>query len=249
MNTPTNLMNIMKSHRLAAIATSLLLTACAVSPKADPKIGVDISGVNYSDQPITYVLSDPNDAGSIGAEPLDPFAGGGAMCCFRLPETWQPGIKVRIQILDTHRSPVKNEIVELPPYVDGKPGRLWAVHYQDGSVDVLSSEYGPPHAKWPGRVKGWPVPTVEYRRKLWERDLKYMQSDINATTTLIERLEKNPEESLRESWAFDKRYRAKDIERFSGPNDPEYIKYLRQRYEDTLSDRKQRLDYWMKKKP
>jgi hypothetical protein len=233
----------------ALIATSALLVACSTSPKSDSKIGVDISGVNYSDQPITYIVSDPNDKASVGAEPLDPFAGGGSMCCFRLPATWQPGIKVRVEILDTNRKPFKEEIVDLPPYVDGKPGRLWAVLYQDGSVEVLSSEYGPPHAKWPGKVKGWPVPTVEYRRKLWERDLKYMQSDINATTTLIERLEKNPEESLQKSWAFDKQYRAKDIERFSGPNDPEYIKYLRQRYEETLSSRKQRLDYWMKKKP
>ena len=233
----------------ALIASGVLLAACSTSPRSDSKIGVDISGVNYSDQPITYIVSDPNDKASIGGEPLDPFAGGGSMCCFRLPATWQPGIKVRVEILDTNRNPFKEEILDLPPYVDGKPGRLWAVLYQDGSIEVLSSEYGPSHAKWPGKVKGWPVPTVEYRRKLWERDLKYMQSDINATTTLIERLEKNPEESLRKNWAFDKQYRAKDIEKFFGPNDPEYMKYLRQRYAETLSSRKQRLEYWMKKKP
>lgn len=237
-------------HRLTLlIATGVLLAACSTAPRSDSKTGVDISGVNYSDQPITYIVSDPNDTASIGAEPLDPFAAGGSLCCFRLPATWRPGIKVRVEILDTNRNPFKEEIVDLPPYVDGKPGRLWAVLYQDGSIEVLSSEYDPPHAKWPGKVKGWPVPTVEYRRKLWERDLKYMRSDINATTTLIERLEKNPEASLRESWAFDKQHRAKDIERFSGPKDPEYIKYLRQRYEETLSSRKQRLDYWMKRKP
>lgn len=237
-------------YRLSTmLAAATLLAACSISPNSDSKIGVDISGVNYSDMPITYIVSDPNDKASVGAEPLDPFAAGGSMCCFRLPATWQPGIKVKVEILDTNRNPFKEEIVDLPPYVDGKPGRIWAVLYQDGSVEVLSSEYGPPNTKWPGKVKGWPVPTVEYRRMLWERDLRYMQSDINATTTLIEQLEKNPEASLQESWVFDKQYRAKDIEKFSGPNDLEYRTYLRQRYQESLARRKQRLENWMKRKP
>jgi len=237
------------SRFVTAIASSLLLAACAISSKADSRIGVDISGVNYSDQPITYILSDPNDAGSSGAEPLDPFAAGGAMCCFRLPGTWQPGIKVRIEILDTNRNPVKDEIVDLPPYVDGKPGRLWAVHYQDGSVDVLSSEYGPPHAKWPGKVKGWPVPTVEYRRKLWERDLELKRLDVRDAQQLLAQLKKDPEKSLNESWEFDKKHRSQQIKSFRGPDDPAYKEFLVNWYESSLKAAQQDVDDWMKRKP
>lgn len=169
----------------ATLAICLLTAACSIAPKSASKTGVDISGVNYSDMPITYIVSDPNDTASIGAEPLDPFAAGGSMCCFRLPAAWQPGIKVKIKILDTNRNPYKEEIVDLPPYVDGKPGRIWAVLYQDGSVEVLSSEYGPPHAKWPGKVKGWPVPTVEYRRKLWEREINATRHSIEVSKRLL----------------------------------------------------------------
>ena len=167
------------------IVSGVLLAACSISPRSDSKIGVDISGVNYSDQPITYIVSDPNDTASIGAEPINPFAAGGSMCCFRLPATWQPGIKVQVKILDTNRNPYKEAVIDLPPYVDGKPGRIWAVLYQDGSVELLSSEYGPSHEKWPGKVKGWPEPTVEYRRKLWEREIAAARHSITISKKLL----------------------------------------------------------------
>lgn len=183
----------MKPYYLLPTAFSLLLTACGTLVQADSKVGVEISGVNYSDQPITYVVSDPNAPGNVGGEPVDPFAAGGLMCCFRLPEKWQPGIKVRVQIFDTNRNPVKDETVNLPPYVDGKPGRIWAVHYQDGVVDVLSSDYGPQHAKWPGKLKGWPVPTVEYRRKLIEREIEATKHSIAVSRRLLADPKTSPE--------------------------------------------------------
>ena len=223
--------------------------ACSAPLKTDSKVGVEISGVNYSDQPITYALSDPKDAGSVGGEPLDPFAGGGIMCCFRLPKKWEPGIKVRVQIFDTHRDPVKDEIIDLPPYVDGKPGRIWAVHYQDGTVDVLSSDFGPPHAKWPGKVKGWPVPTLSYRRSLWERDLDFAKSDVSNAQQLLKELREKPEKSLKESWELDRQYSWKEIVNFSGPNDPAYKEYVQESYKGYLRRSQERVDSLLKRKP
>ena len=227
----------------------LLLVACSTTPGASSNIGVGIGGVNYSDKPITYALSDPDNPASVGGEPVNAFAAGGLVCCFSLPKTWRPGIKVRVQIFDTHRKEVKEEVVDLPPYIDGRPGQLWAVHYQDGSVEVLSSEYGPPNAKWPGRIKGWPSPTVEYRRKRWERDLEFLKQDVSDTQTLLRELRDSPEKSLKERWEFDKEREKHDIARFSGPNDPAYKEYLVKQYEETLQSRKQRLDEWMKRRP
>lgn len=237
-------------YRLSiTLAAAMLLAACSISPKSDSKIGVDISGVNYSDMPITYIVSDPNDKASVGAEPLDPFAAGGSMCCFRLPATWQPGIKVRVEILDTNRNPFKEEILDLPPYADGKPGRIWAVLYQDGSVEVLSSEYGPPNAKWPGKVKGWPVPTLEYRRQLWEQDLERKKHSVHAAESLIKELKDDPQESLRRRWQHDKQYAWKSIEQFSGPDDPEYKIFIMKRNDEFLRRAQQRLEDWIKRKP
>ena len=239
----------MKSNYALHVVMCLLLAACSSLRSEDTTLGTSISGVNYSDQPITYVLSDPDNPASVGGEPVDPFGAGGLVCCFRLPETWRPGIKVRVQIFDTNRKDLKDDIVELPPYVDGKPGQLWAVYHQDGSTEVFSSQYGPPHAMWPARVKGWPVPNVEYRRKLWERDLNLKMGGVRAATGLLKELETSPEESLNKSWAFDKRYREKDIERYSGPRDPAYKDYLQKRYEQFLESSRRDVDDWMKRKP
>lgn len=239
----------MKLQNAFLVAISLLLTACSTPMARDSKIGVEISGVNYSDQAITYAISDPNDSGSVGAEPLDPFAGGGIMCCFSLPEKWQPGIKVRVQIFDTHRDPVKDVIVDLPPYVEGKPSRIWAVHYQDGSVDVLSSNFGPPHAKWPGKVKGWPVPSVEYRRKQWELYFKDANDSLEAAQRLLKELNENPEEQLLKSWALQQRYRSKEVSAFAGPNDPAYKEFLLKDYERFLRNSQRNIDDLLMRKP
>ena len=242
-------MKTSKPTLISAVTAILLVAACAVPRPSDSKVGVDVSGVNYTDQPITYIVTDPTDPSSGGAEPVDPFGAGGAMCCFRLPKTWQAGIKVRVEILDTNRQPVKEELLELPPYVDGKPGRIWAVYYPDGSVGVLSSEYGPPHEKWPGKVKGWPVPTVEYRRKLWEQQLELRKDSLHVAQQLIKELKERPDVSLRESWDFKKQYSWKEIERFSGPDDPAFKSFLQESYARSLSRAQQRIDEWITKKP
>jgi hypothetical protein len=242
-------MNTMKSNYTLPILMVLLLAACSSLRGEDTRLGVGISGVNYSDQPITYALSDPNNPASVGGEPVDPFAAGGQMCCYSLPKSWHPGIKVRVQIFDTNRKKVKDDIVDLPPYVDGKPGQMWAVYHQDGSAEVLSSDYGPPHAKWPARVKGWPVQTVEYRRKLWERDLELKKSEVRNAQELLQELEATTEKRLNESWKFDSRYSAKEIERFSGPGDPKYKEHLLHRYQQYLERSQRHLDDWMKRKP
>jgi hypothetical protein len=240
---------IMKSNYTLPIMMSLLLAACGSLQGRDAKLGVGIGGVNYSDQPITYALSDPNNPASLGGEPVDPFAAGGLMCCFSLPETWQPGIKVRVQIFDTNRKEVKDDIVDLPPYVDGKPGQLWAVYHQDGSTEVFSSEYGPPHAKWPAKVKGWPVPTVEYRRKLWERDLELIKDDVENAMQLLNLLKDNPEEYLKRSWDDDKKSQPEKIRHFSGPKDPAYKAYVLKDHEQYLGRTQKRLEDWLRRKP
>lgn len=242
-------LNTMKVHYTPLIMMSLLLAACASQRVPDTRIGVGIGGVNYSEQPITYALSDPNNSASVGGEPVDPFAAGGLVCCYSLPNTWHPGIKVRVQIFDTNRKKVKDDIVDLPTYVDGKPGQMWAVYHQDGSTEVFSSDYGPPHVKWPAKVKGWPVPTVEYRRRLWEVHLNDKESAVRAAEGLIRLLAENPEKNLKKRWEHDERYSREKIEGFSGPEDPQYRASIMKRNDAFLKSAQERLDDWKKRKP
>lgn len=239
----------MRTHYTLPILMGLLLTACTSLSGADSRTGVGISGVNYSDQPITYVLSDPENPASVGGEPVDPYAAGGEVCCFSLPKTWRPGIKVRVQIFDTNRDPVKDDIVDLPPYVDGKPGQMWAVYHKDGSVEVVSSNVGPRHEKWPAKVKGWPVPSVEYRRKLWELHLNDKKSAVRAAEGLIRQLAEDPERNLKRRWEHDERYSRDKIETFSGPEDPRYKASIMKRNDEFLKSAQERLADWMTRKP
>lgn len=239
----------MKSNIALPILMSLLLAACGSLRGEGATRGVGIGGVNYSDQPITYALSDPGNPASVGGEPVDPFAAGGLVCCFSLPKTWRQGIKVRVQIFDTNRKPVKDDIVDLPPYVDGKPGQMWAVYYQDGSAEVYSSDYGPPHAKWPAKVKGWPVPSLEYRRQLWEVHLNLKMDDVRAAQQLLKDLEEKPDKELKESWEHSQRYRKNELDQFTGPNDPAFKVYLQKRFERFLEGSQKDVEDWMKRKP
>jgi hypothetical protein len=239
----------MKLHKLFPIAFSLLLTACSIPLARDSKVGVEISGINYSDQAIFYAISDPNDSQSSGGELLNPFSGGGSMCCFRLPEEWHPGIKVRVEIIDAQHDPVKDTIVDLPPYVDGKPGRMWLVHYQDGEVDVFSSDYGPAHAEWPGKVTGWPVPTLEYRRMLWKDYLIDSRMSLEAAQRLLKELKEKPDEHLARSWEMDKERGWNESWPFTGPNDPKYKESLLKYYERGLRNAQEEINNLMTKKP
>ena len=228
--------------------TVACLGACSLPRQTDGKIGVDTGGVNYSDQAMTYALSDPNDPNNHSAEPVDPYGAGGTMCCFRIPETWQAGIKVRLKIYDGSLNLLKDTKVELPPYVDGKPGQLWAVLYQDGSVEVVSSNYGPPHAKWPGKIKGWPVPSIEYRRKLWEQEIKDIEQGILLWSTPIN----SSPENLADQWKFQSRLTSdikEALKNFNGPNDPKFLDYLIQQQKKYLEQDKQKLEIMRKRRP
>lgn len=237
------------SNRSPGVAT-YLLTASILCGCAKPTVSVDVHGVNYSGNEFSYLLvnqSDP-DSSSVG-ERIDPFAAGGTTCCYSLPKQWRPGIKV--QIRTTHWLPkdadgnlpeVKEEhVVEVPPYVDGKAGELWVVREADGSVSVVSSNFQPDHPRWPGKLKGWPVPSLEYRRERWELLRQLEESNLNMFAVLLAELEKSPRERAVRAWENAQQYERDSLRDFSGPSDPKYIKYLHERYVEEFEESRARL--------
>jgi drug/metabolite transporter superfamily protein YnfA len=147
---------------------------------AGNEVPVSVSGVNYTDREINgYLFYDPKDENVIaGGEGLRPYSGGGIMCCYSLPKNWRPGIKIGLLVDNLKGNGERTrKVIELPAYPDGTPGDLWAIIYPDGTLGAVSTNYGPGHEKWPGKVKGWPVASIEYRRKLWERDVQLERAD------------------------------------------------------------------------
>ena len=238
---------------LTCLAIVFLLSACEKST-----VDVNLHGVNYSGETFTYVVSDPAnpDSGS-GGELIDPFGAGGMTCCVTLPKVWRPGITLQVRTShwlkerpDGTLPEIKEEhIVEVPAYVDGKPGEIWVLRETDGKVSVISSDFQPNHPKWPGKVKGWPVPSLEYRRERWEIYRKYEESGVKLYLSLQTDLANNPEKEAKEAWEHALEYDRKSLKGFSGPDDPAYIAALQLEYDEGLKRSRARLQDLMEQRP
>ncbi|WP_156369669.1 DUF3304 domain-containing protein [Duganella sp. Leaf126] len=239
-------------------AALALMLATTLSACAKTKVAASIHGVNYSEDTFQYFLSDPEDTGNYGGgETVDPYSAGGTMCCFSLPAQWKPGIKVRIKI--SYWPPKKEDeklkeftdvqIVEVPRYVNGKPGELWVLRGKDGALSIVSSDYQPNHAKWPGAIKGWPVPSLEYRRKLYDMDIKHEQGGVELYEEMLRQLEESPQTRAKDSWDFAKKYDQSSLSGFSGPDDKKYIDFLKISYQDSLETSKLRVANLKKRRP
>ncbi|MGZ8289094.1 MAG: DUF3304 domain-containing protein [Telluria sp.] len=234
------------------------LLACLLAACEKPTVDVSIHGVNYSGTAFSYSLSDPANPDRFGGgELIDPFAGGGTTCCFSLPRKWGPGIKM--QIHSTHWLPRRPDgtlpevkqvhLVDVPPYVDGKPGELWVLRGADGTMSVISSDFQPDHHEWPGKLKGWPVASLEYQRERWELIRKHEEEGVDLYVSLLDELAKSPHTRARESWMHATKYEPETIKNFSGPDDPAYVVYLKERYTDGLKRSKVLLSNVLEARP
>jgi hypothetical protein len=230
-----------------------VLSACE-----KPTSNVNIHGVNYSSDTFSYHVSDPAKPDSSGGgELIDPFGAGGTTCCVTLPNKWRTGIKVLVHT--THWLPqrpdgslpeVKEEhLVEVPPYVDGKPGELWVLRAADGTVSVISSDFQPDHPKWPGKVKGWPVPSLEYQRERWELQRKHEAEGVELYLSFLDELKKDPLRRAKDAWDFRQKDDPGSLRGYAGPQDPRYQLMLKQEYEEGLERSRRLLQQVMETRP
>jgi hypothetical protein len=220
-----------------------LLSQPALAFRGKPTVPVSVHGVNYSNEEFSYTVEDPNDAkNKAGGELINRFAAGGTMCCYELPRQWRPGLQVKVNSThwlakqaDGKLPEVKQTlVVDVPPYAEGKPGELWVLRRADGSVKVVSSDYQPDHEKWPGEVKGWPVPSLEYRRERIKIHISVAQANLEASKSLLLELKNDPSRRSNEAWEFKKKYSPKELEAFSGSDDPNFGNWLQTSYEASL---------------
>ncbi|MDO8066462.1 MULTISPECIES: DUF3304 domain-containing protein [unclassified Janthinobacterium] len=139
----------------------LLLAACL------PGIAMaaSIQALNYSSREVDYIaVENPGNTNSGGGgDSIRPYGQGGSICCFSVPEKWHADLKVVVVYQLSPDPTFHRETVSVPPYPDGKAGDIWLIVYEDGSVGAVVSLYGPSRPEWPGKIKGYPVPTKEYR--------------------------------------------------------------------------------------
>ncbi len=213
-----------------------MLVAC--NGKKD--VSASVHGVNYSDQEFTYVMQDPfHLSNQTGGETIRRYEAGG--CRFTLPEKWRPGIKSNIEY--TYYLPKKPDgslpeirkstVVEMPRY--DKPDELWVLRNADGSMGIASSIYQPDHPKWPGKIKGWPVPSLAYRRERWGVYMKHELDTLEASETMLNNLLSEKIKEMQEDLEFEMaRNDAGLALKFKGWDDPEYFQYLKKNYKNSL---------------
>ncbi len=242
---------------LASLATS----GCALG-RADT-VPASVSGVNYTDQDIRYRLFDPKDPKQtvVASEEIGPFAAGGVICCYNVPKTWTPGIQVGV-ILQSYDNnardyrPRQNFIVDLPPYdKSGKAGDVWFINYPDGTVGVVSTAYRPNGDEWPGKIKGWPKPSLAFQRELWERDMRLAREALESSQESMTEFDRDPKQYLKKAWdrhlayVKDKQGLARAYGRFSGPDDPTLLVFERERREASLRYSQEKVNRLTRSKP
>lgn len=245
--------------RAAPVLAALLIQSALCACDRSTTVDVNLHGVNHTVDTFSYSVKNPavKDQRAAGGELIDPYGAGGTTCCVALPQTWRPGIK--LQVNATHwvdRGPnngllevKETHLVEVPQYLDGKPGELWVLRMPDGKVSVVSSDFQPDHPMWPGKIKGWPVPSLKYREERWKIIFHHELGGIDDALALLDELESDPQKSARESWELAELYDRESIKGFSGPTDPKYVVYLRRRYEKSLENSRARVKEVMEAKP
>lgn len=235
-----------------------LLFAILLAGCEKQTVDVNIHGVNYKGDAFSYYVADPArpDSGTSG-ELIDAFSAGGTTCCFTLPKKWRPGIKV--QISTTHWLPKrpddslpevkKTHVVEVPQYADGKPGELWVLRSADEEINLISSDFQPDHERWPGKVKGWPVPSLEYQRKKWELLREHKEDFVQAYVSLLLDLEQSPQSAAKKAWEHAQQYEPSSLIPFSGATDPQYLIALKKEYEDGLKETRHELKSFEETRP
>jgi hypothetical protein len=246
--------NLNKSFSVSLVI-SVILTIAGCEKQT---VSVSMHGVNYSGNPFSYFVYDVVNQGQIiGGEHIAPFSGGGITCCAMLPKKWEPGTKLKIRTIywlpkrENGTLPeVKEEhFVDVPPYVGGTPGELWILRGADGKVSVVSSDFQPDHPQWPGVIKGWPIPSIEYRRERWEQMRKLGEENVHLYVSLLEDLNQAPQERAKDAWEHEAKYHPESLLIFSGPDDRRFIDYLRARYTVELKESQEKMKLIMEMQP
>ncbi|KFF49895.1 hypothetical protein GY26_05495 [Gammaproteobacteria bacterium MFB021] len=217
------------------------LTACS-----DDTASLNITGVDYAGQGIRYyyVVDPTDDKNRGGGESITPYSAGGIMCCYSVPKKWQEGLSVDVVVSyplegdttdERSASLAKREAegklnetihVEVPKYETPAKGTLWVQFLPDKQANVVVSNLSPDHKDFPGEVKGWPVPSDEYRKKIADREIKDASSRVAATKKDLDAIRAGDESVVKDYWRIRKKTAPDEIAKFSGWSDPRFLKYL-----------------------
>lgn len=246
---------LIRSRYIGVILLMTFLSGCASLGKSND-VSLNITGVDYAGTGMdAYQVKDPdNPKNRGGGFSIRPYSADGVQCCYTVPKEWHPGLKATVLLRYPLEGTTHDEIsaslakrqaegtlvetyqVEIPRYTTPAKGTLWVQFLPNKHVNLVVSDLDPSHKDFPGKVKGWPVPSVEYRRKLVDQKISEVQDRLAFNKEALEDLRENPEETTKEYWESFRRTRTLDESKYSGPDDPDFRFFLRNYLTKYISD-------------
>ncbi|MDA5565478.1 DUF3304 domain-containing protein, partial [Cobetia sp. MMG027] len=191
---------------------------------------------------------------------MAPYGAGGIRCCYEVPKQWHEGLMVEVETYyplvgdtieerseDLGQREATGTVTEkvkvpVPEYQAPAEGTLWVQFMPDKNIKVVVSELSPEHENFPGDVKGWPVPSDEYRISLIDRDIGLAEDDLKLSISRLKEWTNEPtDEALKSSWDAYKKYFKKELKDFSGYKDPRFLSYLIKESKINLSNERKKI--------
>ncbi|MBE2167842.1 MULTISPECIES: DUF3304 domain-containing protein [unclassified Cobetia] len=228
------------------LSLGILFSLSACGQESDT-VELNITGADYAGTGIrAFRVKNPDvpDAYGDGGS-MAPYGGGGIRCCYQVPKQWHEGLTAEIEVYYPLKGKNGDEMVEdlkkreaagnvtetfnvsVPKYQTPAAGTLWVQFMPDKEIKVVVSDLSPDHEDFPGDVKGWPVPSDEYRISLIDRDLKLEKGDLKLFIDSLDEWTNEPSgESLRAAWvSYEKHFKDK-IKSINGYKDPRFLELL-----------------------
>ena len=234
---------------IASLLLTTMLSACGrTGSPVSSDVPVSVHAVNYSNEEFQYTLEDPADPSNLGGgEAIGRFAAGGTMCCYSLPKKWRPGMKAKLNFELYFPNPSgggarktrNTEMVDIPQYAN--PEELWLVRDAQGVMSIVLSNVQPDHSQWPGKVKGWPVPTLTYMRERADIVIGSARGGLEAAQSLLDGMRNAPDQTAKEMWEFSEEYDRRAIVGYKSYLDKKYQTFRIEDLTKSVSDSEARL--------
>lgn len=246
----------------AALTVTLMALAggcAAVSSKGNETMMVSVKGVNYSGDVVVFSVDDPLvPKNATGGDRASSYSGAGIQCCIQLPKVWHSGMQLVIDaiVYPVDETDFKHELprymkkftVDVPQYPADQPTELWVIRTPSGDMNLVASNVDPTHEAWPGALKGWPEPSLAFKRRYWDNKVREIGEEIERTKSFLEQGLAKPELRLIE-WNLRKKNRPNELTKFSGPDDPAFAESITARRKESLSHLQTKLQQLLEERP
>lgn len=220
------------------IGLIILLVGCQRSTMTS------VAGINYTDENIAgFQISQPDNSGNRSpTQEAMAYGAGGRMCCYLLPYKWHEGLKVKLTVEPNIDLPITDNQyqheydkrrdegslyqyveVDVSRYEPGKAQLLWIQFLPSKQYRAIATDLDPTNPNFPSDIKGWPVPSVAFRHKLWDEEVRRVQQILDFS--LENKSKGNSEEDWKKTWgtySWISSQSEKEKDNFSGYDDPRF---------------------------